>query len=323
VDEAQWAASTNPETLLDFLRDSGKGGRKLRLFAAACCRRIWGLLGDVRSREAVEAAERYADVLATADELEAASSRAEAAYRAVEDTTIEQLAADVAVAVAAADPWQAAQASVEAAGIAAHVAVYGTTDSPYIPPGQANEGAYDYLLLESPDHLGLHLGQVFVAGVLVEHAVEIVLLAVQVVHGRELLLQRHDAVGRRDADLRGQFGSKHQRGQQRGRGGWNHVGHGVVFLHERDIGLWIRSGCIIDRGEREASGLRHQTTGRSGFTMHHLLLALAVLLLSGAAHHGPGRAGARKLFFHGPPQFGGIKATAWPTSRARLLAACR
>jgi hypothetical protein len=62
VDEARWAASTDPETMLDFLHHSGKGGgRKLRLFAAACCRRIWHLLGDERSRRAVELLERVAD----------------------------------------------------------------------------------------------------------------------------------------------------------------------------------------------------------------------------------------------------------------------
>jgi hypothetical protein len=45
--------------------------RKLRLWAAGCCRLCWGLLKDKRSRAAVEAAEQFADGLIARAELAA------------------------------------------------------------------------------------------------------------------------------------------------------------------------------------------------------------------------------------------------------------
>jgi hypothetical protein len=81
MDQSQWLSSTNPHEMLAFLNDAKpmrwlsalswmglqKGGisaRKRLLFACACCRHIWPLLADERSRHAVEVAELYADGLA-------------------------------------------------------------------------------------------------------------------------------------------------------------------------------------------------------------------------------------------------------------------
>jgi hypothetical protein len=76
-------AETNPYSVLDSLR--GKASRrKLRLFACGCCReRLWPLLTDKRSRQAVEEAERYADGAADWPALRAARAAAVAACEAV------------------------------------------------------------------------------------------------------------------------------------------------------------------------------------------------------------------------------------------------
>jgi hypothetical protein len=60
VTESEWLSCADPEKMLAFLRGKATN-RKLRLFAVACVRRVWHLLTDARSRDAVEGAERYVD----------------------------------------------------------------------------------------------------------------------------------------------------------------------------------------------------------------------------------------------------------------------
>src|SRR5690242_7432290 len=75
--EHAWLACPDPDALLDHLRSGGRASeRKLRLFAAGCCRRVWHLMNDGRSRKAVAVVERWVDGEASRRQLEAAHAAA-------------------------------------------------------------------------------------------------------------------------------------------------------------------------------------------------------------------------------------------------------
>jgi hypothetical protein len=83
MDEAEWRACAAPGAMLEQLTRLGKarekqGRRKMRLFACACCRQAWSKLGDERSRDAVAVSERFADGLASAEEMMKAREAADA-----------------------------------------------------------------------------------------------------------------------------------------------------------------------------------------------------------------------------------------------------
>jgi hypothetical protein len=116
--EAEWRACGEPARMLFFLIgkpgdplrafcEGEVGGRKLRLFACACVRRVWHLLDDPRSRTAVELAERYADGQASRAELAAA------AYPGADDAIV--AAAEAARDDAGKARWEAAVAAARAA----------------------------------------------------------------------------------------------------------------------------------------------------------------------------------------------------------------
>jgi hypothetical protein len=69
--ESEWLACADPEPMLKFL-EGRASARKRRLFAAACVRRVWRLLRDRLSCNAVEVGERFVDGLADERDIEGA-----------------------------------------------------------------------------------------------------------------------------------------------------------------------------------------------------------------------------------------------------------
>lgn len=81
--EAEWLTREDPEDMLRFIKQHRgmqrkEKQRRQRLFSVACCRRIWPLIDNDRSRESVEVAERFSDGRATSEELRDAEAGASA-----------------------------------------------------------------------------------------------------------------------------------------------------------------------------------------------------------------------------------------------------
>jgi hypothetical protein len=83
--EQDWTYCIDPGAMERFLQQK-TSARKARLYACACCRHIWEVMTDARSRHAVEVAEAYADGRATAEQLRLAHTGAdEAAFNYIYD----------------------------------------------------------------------------------------------------------------------------------------------------------------------------------------------------------------------------------------------
>jgi hypothetical protein len=67
--EQEWLECRSPERMLEFLQGRANN-RTLRLFAVACCRRVWPVVTDLQCRAAVEAAERFVDGLLSREKFE-------------------------------------------------------------------------------------------------------------------------------------------------------------------------------------------------------------------------------------------------------------
>src|SRR4051812_19272592 len=82
--EDEWLTSTDPQAMLAFVRESGRlPERKARLLACACCRRVWDVLPDERSRRAVGVAGRFAGGAAGQAEIDQAHDDARLACWAI------------------------------------------------------------------------------------------------------------------------------------------------------------------------------------------------------------------------------------------------
>lgn len=119
MNEQAWHNAVDPEPLLEYLRGR-TSDRKLRLFAVACCRRIWHLLSDERSRKAVEVAEQLADGF---DSQAAVSLAGDKNYEVIRATTLYTPSNDAARAANAclgSGAWAAAWNVVSSAREAVH-----------------------------------------------------------------------------------------------------------------------------------------------------------------------------------------------------------
>jgi hypothetical protein len=106
--EAEWLVCENPWIMLEFIRDKASE-RQLRLFACAVSRSLWHLLTEARSRHGVEVAERYADKLASAEELHEAHVAADAGADDTHGYGAD--VADTAADLTSSDPWEGAHAA--------------------------------------------------------------------------------------------------------------------------------------------------------------------------------------------------------------------
>jgi hypothetical protein len=102
--DEEWLKCSEPKTLLaSLLLDKRASKRKLRLFAVACCRRIWPLLPDARSRRAVDISEQFACGYASRAELAQARKLALELVRDSGSTPAEFATASLARPVIVAD----------------------------------------------------------------------------------------------------------------------------------------------------------------------------------------------------------------------------
>ena len=106
--ESEWFTCADLMQMMDVVRGRASE-RKLRLFAVACCRRLWQEITAEQSRAAVLVAEKFADGQATNQELESAANAAcavwDAEFQSGDDGSCKPMASMAAYNVAIPMEW--------------------------------------------------------------------------------------------------------------------------------------------------------------------------------------------------------------------------
>jgi hypothetical protein len=119
--ESEWLACAELELMVKFLADK-VSQRKARLFACACCRRLWNSLWEERG--AIQTSEDYADGLVEDRELQQAHLQAKEeaddwadSFAIYEGSTIKYVAEALAHATSKEEVWRTSLAIAEAAAL--------------------------------------------------------------------------------------------------------------------------------------------------------------------------------------------------------------
>jgi hypothetical protein len=131
--EAEWLECVSPQKMREHLESVAPSERKLRLFAAACCRRVARWFVGPRQSAALDELERYAEGQVSAEELERAGTADDAPDEWHDDLTDDENDVDTID-----DTIDTRNAAYEAIG-----AVYQATASD--PPGEGQPTYYHRL----------------------------------------------------------------------------------------------------------------------------------------------------------------------------------
>jgi hypothetical protein len=136
--ESEWLSCTDPDLLLDFA-GSWLSERKLRLFGCACCRRLWPVLAERGSREAVAAAEAVADRVPPSPTASSAARPVAAVF--LPPCPCARCAVTAGRNAALAAPWALARPARDAAAVASASTAFAAACLAVAENGRAEDSA--------------------------------------------------------------------------------------------------------------------------------------------------------------------------------------